>query len=191
VKNTIAFTACALVCGFVVVSFFVKSKQNTNKKLEQKMKNWNGSIHYSVINNAILEQVSFHPNGSYLMSGSQDKSLIIFDLLEARPILNLLGHKSSVNAVKFSSGKDEFILTTCPCLRHQRKMDWALSWTACPGCRERVVWVALLYQSLCKCIYWYMVTLHAKRWPKGTLDWLYLPRHLRLRDSKSNVKRLE
>ena len=80
-------------------------------------------VFISVINNAILEQVSFHPNGSYLMSGSQDKSLIIFDLLEARPILNLLGHKSSVNAVKFSSGKDEFILTTCPCLRHQRKMD--------------------------------------------------------------------
>jgi hypothetical protein len=39
------------------------------------------------------------------MSGSQDKSLIIFDLLEARPIFNLLGHKNSVNAVKFSPGK--------------------------------------------------------------------------------------
>jgi hypothetical protein len=37
VKNTIAFTACALVCGFVVV--LVKSTQNTNKKLKQKMKN--------------------------------------------------------------------------------------------------------------------------------------------------------
>jgi len=49
-------------------------------------------------------QVSFHPSGSYLMSGSQDKSLIIFDLLEARPIFNVLGHNDSVNAVKFSPG---------------------------------------------------------------------------------------
>jgi centriolar protein POC1 len=48
-------------------------------------------------------KVSFHPSGNYLVSGSQDGSIKIFDLLEARPIYDLLGHKSSVTAVKFSS----------------------------------------------------------------------------------------
>ena len=42
------------------------------------------------------------------MSGSEDGSLKIFDLLEARPIYDLLGHKGSVTAVQFSP-KGDFI----------------------------------------------------------------------------------
>ena len=50
--------------------------------------------------------MSFHPNGNYLLSGSEDGSIKIFDLLEARPIYDLLGHKGSVTAVRFSPKGD-------------------------------------------------------------------------------------
>ena len=50
-----------------------------------------------------VSQVSFHPNGSYLISASQDGCMKIFDLFEARPIYDVMGHKSGVNAVKFNS----------------------------------------------------------------------------------------
>ena len=47
--------------------------------------------------------MSFHPNGNYLVSGSQDGSIKIYDLLEARPIYDVLGHKSAVTSVRFST----------------------------------------------------------------------------------------
>ena len=53
-------------------------------------------------------QVSFHPSGNYLASGSEDGSLKIYDLLEARPIYDLLGHKGPVTAVKFSAKGNYF-----------------------------------------------------------------------------------
>ena len=56
-----------------------------------------------------LFQVSFHSNGNYLLSGSEDGSLKIFDLLEARPIYDLLGHKGSVTAVQFSPKGDYMV----------------------------------------------------------------------------------
>ena len=40
------------------------------------------------------------------MSGSEDGSIKIFDLLEARPIYDLLGHKGSVTSVRFSPKGD-------------------------------------------------------------------------------------
>ena len=40
------------------------------------------------------------------MSGSEDGSVKIFDLLEARPIYDLLGHKGSVTSVRFSPKGD-------------------------------------------------------------------------------------
>ena len=43
------------------------------------------------------------------MSGSEDGSLKIFDLLEARPIYDLLGHKGSVTAVQFSPKGDYMV----------------------------------------------------------------------------------
>jgi len=79
-------------------------------KLQQLYKSHDGQVsqvdepffHFSSNALTVLLKVSFHPNGSYLISSSQDKTLIVFDLLEARPIFNLLSHKSAVNAVQFS-----------------------------------------------------------------------------------------
>ena len=47
-------------------------------------------------------QVSFHPSGNFLASSSLDGSIKIFDLLEARPVFDLLGHEKPVTAVAFS-----------------------------------------------------------------------------------------
>jgi len=55
-----------------------------------------------------VSQVSFHPNGNYLVSSSQDGSIKMFDLLEARPIYDVIGHKESVTTVKFSTKGDYF-----------------------------------------------------------------------------------
>jgi len=55
-----------------------------------------------------VSQVSFHPNGNYLVSASQDGSIKMFDLLEARPIYDVLGHKSSVTTVQFSTQGNYF-----------------------------------------------------------------------------------
>ena len=38
-----------------------------------------------------------------MVSGSQDGSIKIYDLLEARPIYDVLGHKSAVTSVRFAS----------------------------------------------------------------------------------------
>ena len=44
----------------------------------------------------------------FTVSASQDGSIKMFDLLEARPIYDVLGHKSSVTSVKFSTKGDYF-----------------------------------------------------------------------------------
>ena len=49
-----------------------------------------------------LLQVSFHPSGNYMCSASQDGSLKIYDLLNARPLYTLQGHDKGVTAVNFS-----------------------------------------------------------------------------------------
>jgi centriolar protein POC1 len=50
-----------------------------------------------------LTQVSFHPSGDYLVSSSLDSSLKIYDLKEARPVFDLVGHEKAVNSVTFSA----------------------------------------------------------------------------------------
>ena len=52
--------------------------------------------------NVMKFQVSFHPSGNFLASSSLDGSIKIFDLLEARPVFDLLGHEKPVTAVSFS-----------------------------------------------------------------------------------------
>ena len=42
---------------------------------------------------ASVNSVAFHPNGNYLLSGSSDATLQIFDLLEGRFIYTLHGHQ--------------------------------------------------------------------------------------------------
>lgn len=51
-------------------------------------------------------QVSFHASGNYLASSSEDGSLKLFDLLEARPIYDLRGHNRPVTAAQFSPKGD-------------------------------------------------------------------------------------
>ena len=55
-----------------------------------------------------VSSLSFHPSGNYLISGSQDSKIKIYDLLEARPIYTLSGHQNQVTAVSFSPKGDYF-----------------------------------------------------------------------------------
>ena len=46
--------------------------------------------------------MSIHPNGYYLVSGSKDKTLRLWDLREGRLLFTLQGHSGAVNAAAFS-----------------------------------------------------------------------------------------
>lgn len=50
-----------------------------------------------------VNQLSFHPSGHFMVSGSSDKTAKVFDLIEGRVLYTLEGHEGPVNAVSFSA----------------------------------------------------------------------------------------
>ena len=42
---------------------------------------------------ASVNNVAFHPNGNYLLTGSSDATLKVFDLIEGRLLYTLHGHQ--------------------------------------------------------------------------------------------------
>ena len=57
---------------------------------------------------AAVNSLSFHASGNYLLTGSDDGQLKVFDLLEGRLFYTLHGHQGPVTAVAFSRGGDYF-----------------------------------------------------------------------------------
>ena len=65
-----------------------------------------------------VQTVSFSPDGKYIASGSEDKTIKIWEFRTGREIKTLLGHQSQVNQVLFTSdgknlisgGRDQKIL---------------------------------------------------------------------------------
>ena len=57
---------------------------------------------------AAVNSLSFHASGNYLLTGSDDGQLKVFDLLEGRLFYTLHGHQGPVTAVSFSRGGDYF-----------------------------------------------------------------------------------
>ena len=57
---------------------------------------------------AAVNSLSFHSSGNYLLSGSDDGQLKVFDLLEGRLFYTLHGHQGPVTAVTFSRSGDYF-----------------------------------------------------------------------------------
>lgn len=55
-----------------------------------------------------VNSLSFHASGNYLLSGSDDGQLKVFDLLEGRLFYTLHGHQGPVTAVSFSRSGDYF-----------------------------------------------------------------------------------
>ena len=49
-----------------------------------------------------MESVAFHPDGERLVSGSRDRSLIVWDLVHEREVLRLRGHDWWVHDVTWS-----------------------------------------------------------------------------------------
>lgn len=56
------------------------------------------------LHQAAVNQVSFHPSGKFLLSGSQDGSARVYDLLEGRPLYTVRGHEDAVTAAAFCQG---------------------------------------------------------------------------------------
>jgi centriolar protein POC1 len=55
-----------------------------------------------------VNSVAFHPNGNYLLTGSSDATLKVFDLIEGRLIYTLHGHQGPTMSVAFSKQGDYF-----------------------------------------------------------------------------------
>jgi len=48
---------------------------------------------------ASVNSVAFHPNGNYLLTGSSDATLKVFDLLEEHLIYTLHGHQVNTTMI--------------------------------------------------------------------------------------------
>lgn len=55
-----------------------------------------------------VNSVDFHPSGYFLISGSDDETLKIYNLLEGRPIYTITGHIGKVTSVAFSEDGKHF-----------------------------------------------------------------------------------
>lgn len=60
------------------------------------------------IHNGPVHSLTFHPSGNYLVTGSQEGTLKVLDLMEGRPSYTLYGPKGAVHSVKFSQDGNYF-----------------------------------------------------------------------------------
>lgn len=55
-----------------------------------------------------MTDITFHPNGRYLVSSSADSTVKVWDLRQGHILYTLYGHEGSANAVQFSPSGDYF-----------------------------------------------------------------------------------
>lgn len=55
-----------------------------------------------------VNSISFHPYGHFMITGGEDGSSKILDLMEGRPAYTLLGHDDAVTATAFTSDGEHF-----------------------------------------------------------------------------------
>ncbi|KAK2534513.1 hypothetical protein Q9966_007163 [Columba livia] len=60
------------------------------------------------VHSAVVNSLSFHPSGNYLVTASNDSTLKILDLLEGRLLYTLHGHQGPATCVAFSRTGDFF-----------------------------------------------------------------------------------
>jgi len=75
--------------------------------------------HYSAHSEGVTS-ISFHPSGSYLLTGSTDAKIKVWDLVEGRLFYTLHGHEGCVNDCSFSPAGDFF----ASCGADQQAMVW-------------------------------------------------------------------
>lgn len=66
-------------------------------------------IQYYRVTEGQINDLSFHPSGNYLLAASDDGTIKILDLLEARQLYTITGHSGPVTAVKFSADGKHFV----------------------------------------------------------------------------------
>lgn len=69
----------------------------------------------SLVHSAVVNSLSFHPSGNYLVTASNDSTLKILDLLEGRLLYTLHGHQ--VRQSLLCSSYKPVITRASPCLR--------------------------------------------------------------------------
>ncbi|XP_024083740.1 POC1 centriolar protein homolog [Cimex lectularius] len=88
-------------------------------------------LQYYPCHDGEIYNFSFHPNGNFMLTGSEDKTSKIIDLIEGRPVLSLEGHTEAVTAVTFSQSgsnfatgsKDKNVFVWKTNLEHDRKTE--------------------------------------------------------------------
>jgi centriolar protein POC1 len=55
-----------------------------------------------------VNQLAFHPSGSWILTGSTDGTLKVLDIMEGRMVYTLHGHNGPVNSVAFAQDGTRF-----------------------------------------------------------------------------------
>ncbi|XP_059351506.1 POC1 centriolar protein homolog A-like isoform X2 [Daphnia carinata] len=97
--NYVEFHPSGTCIGTALANGVVKIYETRMRKVLQLYEIHNGPVH----------SLSFHPtSGNYLITGSQEGTLKVLDLMEGRPSYTLYGPKGAVHSVKFSPDGDYF-----------------------------------------------------------------------------------
>ncbi|EFX70750.1 hypothetical protein DAPPUDRAFT_309308 [Daphnia pulex] len=97
--NYVEFHPSGTCIGTALANGVVKIYETRMRKVLQLYEIHNGPVHC----------LSFHPSsGNYLITGSQEGTLKVLDLMEGRPSYTLYGPKGAVHSVKFSPDGDYF-----------------------------------------------------------------------------------
>ena len=59
-----------------------------------------------------IEDINFSPDGKYIVTASEDKQVIIWDVRTGKPVQLLIGHKFGVTSAKFSDDGKTVISTS-------------------------------------------------------------------------------
>lgn len=96
--NYVEFHPSGTCFGAALANGVVKVYETRMQKVLQLYEVHQGSVN----------SFAFHPSGNYIITGSQECTLKILDLMEGRPSYTLYGSKAAVHTVKFNSSGEYF-----------------------------------------------------------------------------------
>ncbi|VXD14996.1 hypothetical protein [Planktothrix paucivesiculata] len=79
-----------------------EAERQRQREIERKRKLENASVAYTLGHSGSVNSVAISPDGQILVSGSDDKTITIWDLSTGQELRTLTGHSESVNSVAIS-----------------------------------------------------------------------------------------